>query len=56
VSADAAYFTAWMERVVAEAKARDDYNDAREKRATIDYLQQALDEYRRLARGGEKRP
>jgi len=49
--ADAAYFVTWMDRVLAEAAARDDYNDAREKEATLDYLRQARDGYRALASG-----
>ena len=31
--ADAAYFAAWLDRVIEAADARDDYNDAEEKRA-----------------------
>jgi hypothetical protein len=49
--ADAAYFVTWMERVLAEAAARDDYNDAHEKDATLAYLRQARDGYRVLAGG-----
>jgi hypothetical protein len=37
--------------VLAAAAARDDYNDAREKNATLDYLRQARDGYRVLAAG-----
>ncbi|MBL8551345.1 MAG: CehA/McbA family metallohydrolase [Hyphomonadaceae bacterium] len=48
---DAAYFAAWMERVLAAATARDDYNSARERDATLAYLRQALERYRALARG-----
>ena len=47
--ADAAYFAAWMERVIGEATARDDYNTALEREATIGYLRQALERYRALA-------
>jgi Tol biopolymer transport system component len=46
---DAAYFVTWMDRLLAEAAARDDYNDAREKGATLDYLRRARDGYRALA-------
>jgi hypothetical protein len=49
--ADAAYFVTWMERVIAAAEARADYNDPHEKSATLAYLRQALDGYRRLAAG-----
>ena len=37
-AADAAYFVAWLDRVIAAADARDDYNNAAEKSATLDYL------------------
>jgi len=50
--ADAEYFAAWMERVLAEAEARNDYNTAREKEATVSYLREALDHYRALANRG----
>jgi Tol biopolymer transport system component len=46
---DAAWFVTWMDRVLVAAAARDDYNDAREKNATLDYLRQARDGYRILA-------
>ena len=46
---DAAYFAAWMERVLRSAEARDDYNDAREREATLAYLRRALDRYHALA-------
>lgn len=39
--ADAAYFVKWMERVIDAAEARTDYNDAREKQETLNYLQAA---------------
>jgi hypothetical protein len=50
--ADAEYFAAWMERVLAEAEARNDYNTARERKATVSYLREALDHYRALANRG----
>ena len=46
---DAAYFIAWLDRVIAAATARDDYNTAQEKRDTLDYLEQARMAYRKLA-------
>jgi TolB protein len=49
--ADADYFVAWLDRVIAAADARDDYNDAEEKRATLDYLREARAIYQRLADG-----
>lgn len=39
--ADAEYFVRWMDRVIAAAEARTDYNDAREKQDTLDYLKNA---------------
>ncbi len=48
---DAAYFVAWLDRVIEAADARDDYNDAAEKRATLDYLQGARAIYQRRAEG-----
>ncbi len=36
--ADAEYFLRWIDRIIASADARQDYNDAREKKDTIDYL------------------
>jgi hypothetical protein len=49
--ADAAFFVTWMERVIAAAAARDDYNDDAERRATLAYLERARDGYRVLAVG-----
>jgi hypothetical protein len=48
---DAAYFAAWMDRVLSAAAERDDYNTDRERRATLAYLQRARDYYRRRAGG-----
>ncbi|MEO7259099.1 MAG: CehA/McbA family metallohydrolase, partial [Luteimonas sp.] len=48
-SGDAAYFVAWLNRVLTMADARDDYNDANERRIVHDYLQQARDAYQALA-------
>ena len=53
---DAAYFAAWMERVLRAVEARDDYNDAREREATLAHLRQGLEHFRRLAKpGGQAR-
>ena len=49
-AADAAYFAAWMERVIGTAESRTDYRTARERQAILDYLRKARDHYRRLAR------
>jgi hypothetical protein len=35
---DAEYFLRWIDRIIASADARQDYNDAKEKRDTMDYL------------------
>lgn len=48
---DAAYFVAWLQRVIEAADARDDYNDAEEKRATLDYLRAAQVIYQGKAKG-----
>ncbi|SDQ63379.1 CehA/McbA family metallohydrolase [Pseudoxanthomonas sp. CF125] len=46
---DAAYFARWLDRVIEAAAARDDYNDAEERSATLQYLQQARERYRAIA-------
>ncbi|HET9418413.1 MAG TPA: CehA/McbA family metallohydrolase [Chthoniobacterales bacterium] len=38
---DATYFVAWVDRVIANASARSDYNSEQEKRDTLDYLNTA---------------
>ncbi len=48
---DAAWFALWVKRVIGTVSARDDYNTAAEKRATLDYLAQARDAYLALASG-----
>jgi len=35
---DAEYFLRWIDRILASAEARQDYNDAREMKETLDYL------------------
>lgn len=40
-SGDADYFVRWMDRVIAAAQAREDYNDEREKLETLEYLRSA---------------
>ena len=49
---DAAYFAAWMDRVIADAAIRNDYRTADERQQTLDYLRKAKDRYAALA-GGE---
>jgi TolB protein len=46
---DAAYFAAWMERVLHSAETRDEYNTIQEREATLAYLRRALDHYRAIA-------
>lgn len=48
---DAAYFAAWMERVLGEAEARNDYRTARERETTLEYLRKARDHYSNMAAG-----
>lgn len=48
--ADAAYFVAWMDRVIEAAEARGGWNDEGEKRATLEYLEAAREKFRALAR------
>jgi Tol biopolymer transport system component len=50
--ADAEYFAAWLEQVQAAAQARTDFNDAVERRETLEYLGRALRAYREAARSG----
>ena len=42
---DAAYFAAWLERVMGEAASRNDYRTASEREAILDYLRKARDHY-----------
>jgi len=52
---DAAYFLAWMNRVIEAAEARGGWNEDSERRETLDYLNAAREKFRRLAatRDGE---
>jgi TolB protein len=45
---DAAYFAAWLDRVIADAEKRADYRNAQERQATIDYLRKSRDHYAKL--------
>ena len=49
-SVDAAYFVAWLDRVLADATARSDYRNASERELVIAYLRNARDRFERLAR------
>jgi len=46
---DAGYFSAWLDRVIAEAQRRNDYRNASERSAILRYLQSARDHFRALA-------
>ena len=46
---DAAYFVAWLDRVIADAGARTDYRTAKERASTLDYLRKARDRYADMA-------
>jgi hypothetical protein len=48
-AADAGYFRDWLQRVIAAAEVRDDFNDERERAATLEYLHAAHERYRTLA-------
>jgi TolB protein len=43
--ADAAYFVAWMERVIEAAESRGDWNNASERRDTLEYLRAAREKF-----------
>lgn len=47
---DAAYFIAWLDRVIADASSRTDYRNDREREATLAYLRDAKSKYEGLAR------
>lgn len=49
--ADAAYFIAWIDRMIQAVSARDDFNDAPEKDATLTYLREAQSLIRQRAGG-----
>jgi len=46
---DAAYFVAWMDRVIQAAEARGGWNSEQEKADTLSYLHAAREKYRALA-------
>jgi hypothetical protein len=52
---DAAYFVAWLDRVIETTRAREDFNDEGELKATLDYLNTARARYVALqTSSGEK--
>jgi len=52
---DAAYFAAWLERVIADAGSRTDYRNVRERNATLDYLRNAKERFAAMASGEASR-
>ncbi len=46
--ADAAYFVAWLDRNLEAALGRVDFNDERERNATLDYLREARKRYQEI--------
>ena len=52
---DAAYFAAWLDRVIADASARTDYRNPRERAATLDYLRKARVRFQGIA-GAARQP
>ncbi|HEX8841721.1 MAG TPA: CehA/McbA family metallohydrolase, partial [Sphingomicrobium sp.] len=49
--ADANYFIAWLDRVIADAQKRTDYRDPRERQAVLDYLRRARDRFQSQTSG-----
>jgi Tol biopolymer transport system component len=47
---DAEYFLRWIDRIIASAEARQDYNDAQEKKDTMDYLRAGRAVFEKKAR------
>jgi hypothetical protein len=47
-SADADYFVAWLDRVIANASSRTDFRTAREREVTIDYLRNAREQFAKM--------
>ena len=47
---DAAYFVAWLDRVIGDAAGRTDYRTDRERETTLEYLRKARERYVALAR------
>ena len=43
--ADAAYFAAWLDRVIGEAERHNDYRNSDERQSTLSYLRSARDKY-----------
>ena len=48
--ADAAYFAAWLDRVIADAERRTDFKNDAERKATLDYLRSAQRRFESLER------
>jgi TolB protein len=50
--ADAAYFAAWLDRLIADAGSREDYRNGGERETVIAYLRKARDRYLEMAATG----
>ena len=50
VAEDAAYFAAWLDRVIADASKRTDFRTPRERDATLEYLRKARERYNGMIR------
>jgi TolB protein len=48
---DAQYFLRWIDRIIMSAEGRDDYNDEREKRDTMEYLRSGRAVFEKRATG-----
>lgn len=48
---DAAFFVTWMDRMIAAAEANHDYNNERERAATLEYFQAAREKFLEKSRG-----
>jgi hypothetical protein len=53
---DAAYFAAWLGRVIADAGGRKDYRNATERESILAYLREAKDRFLSLQSGQRMRP
>jgi hypothetical protein len=54
-SEEAGYFVAWIDRMIAAAGARDDYNTAEERADTLRYLREAREKFVELGKPGESK-
>ena len=52
---DAAYFVEWLDRTLADVQAREDFNNDRERNATLDYVTDARNRYVELERSAKEK-